>query len=75
MRLFNRLQFGFGDRTPVVLQTEAAECGLACIAMLLGHHGTVTDLATLRGRHGTMPQGMTLAELVRVADAITARKR
>ncbi len=60
---------GWAPRLPVVLQTEASECGLACLAMLLAHHGTVTDLPTLRSRHGAMPQGMTLAELSRVAVA------
>jgi ATP-binding cassette subfamily B protein RaxB len=51
-----RLQLGWRPGLPVVLQTEAAECGLACVAMLLGQHGTLTDLATLRGRHGAAPQ-------------------
>ncbi len=69
MQLLDRFQFGLRSRLPVVLQTEAAECGLACLVMILGHHGTTTDLAMLRGRYGAMPQGMTLAELVRIADA------
>ena len=69
MTLLDKLDFGWRRRVPVVLQTEAAECGLACLAMLLHHFGTSTDLATLRGRHGTVPQGMTLADLVRVATA------
>jgi ATP-binding cassette, subfamily B, bacterial CvaB/MchF/RaxB len=69
MDLLDKLDFGWRRRIPVVLQTEAAECGLACLAMLLDHFGTTTDLATLRGRHGTVPQGMTLADLVRVATA------
>ncbi|MBQ0961938.1 peptidase domain-containing ABC transporter [Ideonella sp. 4Y11] len=64
-----RLQMGWTPRLVPVLQTEAAECGLACVAMLLGHHGTLTDLATLRSRHGASPQGMTLADLSRVAQA------
>lgn len=67
MALLDRLQLGWGSRIPVILQTEASECGLACIAMLLAHHGTLTDLATLRGRHGAVPQGMTLLDLARVA--------
>ena len=69
MKLLDRLQFGWRSRIPVVLQTEASECGLACLVMLLAHHGTVTDLPTLRSRHGAMPQGMTLVELARVAAA------
>lgn len=69
MQLLNLLQFGLGTRMPVVLQTEASECGLACLAMLLAHHGTVTDLPALRGRHGAMPQGMTISDLARTAGA------
>ncbi len=69
MQLLDRLQLNWGSRIPVVLQTEAAECGLACIAMLLAQHGTITDLPTLRARHGAVPQGMTLIDLARVAKA------
>ena len=65
----DRLQLGWRRRLPLVLQTEAAECGLACVAMLLGHHGSVVELATLRSRHGAAPQGMTLVDLARVAQA------
>jgi ATP-binding cassette, subfamily B, bacterial CvaB/MchF/RaxB len=67
MQVLDRLQLGWGTRMPVVLQTEASECGLACLAMLLAHFGTVTDLPTLRSRHGAMPQGMTVVDLARVA--------
>jgi ATP-binding cassette subfamily B protein RaxB len=69
MSLLDRLQLSWGSRIPVILQTEASECGLACIAMLLAQHATVTDLATLRSRHGAVPQGMTLLDLARVAQA------
>jgi ATP-binding cassette, subfamily B, bacterial CvaB/MchF/RaxB len=65
--LLDRLNLGLGRRIPVVLQTESSECGLACLAMVLAHFGTTTDLATLRGRHGAMPQGMTIVDLTRVA--------
>ncbi len=67
MSLLDRLHFGLKRGIPAVLQTEASECGLACVAMLLAHFGTSTDLATLRGRHGPMPQGMTIIDLTRVA--------
>jgi ATP-binding cassette, subfamily B, bacterial CvaB/MchF/RaxB len=69
MALLNRLQLGWRNTMPVVLQTEASECGLACIAMLLGYHGTMTDLATLRNRYGSASQGMTLLDVARVAKA------
>ena len=51
----------------MILQTEAAECGLACLGMVLGYHGVVTDLATLRTRHAISLKGMTLASLSKIA--------
>lgn len=63
----DRLAFGLGRTLPVVLQTEAAECGLACLVMVLQHHGASTDLAALRTRHAVALTGMTLATLTDVA--------
>ena len=54
-------------RTPIVLQTEAAECGMACLAMISGHFGHRIDLAALRGRYNLSMKGMTLHDMVRVA--------
>ena len=54
---------------PVVLQTEAADCGLACLAMVLGWHGLHTDLRLLRQRHSVSINGMALSALARVAAA------
>jgi ATP-binding cassette, subfamily B, bacterial CvaB/MchF/RaxB len=44
------LRFTGGHRLPVVLQSEAAECGLACLAMVAGFHGHELDLNALRRR-------------------------
>lgn len=63
----DRLAFGLGRTLPVVLQTEAAECGLACLTMVLQHHGASTDLAALRTRHAVALTGMTLATLTDIA--------
>ena len=52
---------------PVVRQTEAAECGLACLAMIAAYHGYQTDLATLRHRHRVSLKGSTLRDLVTIA--------
>src|SRR4051812_3017925 len=54
-------------RIPVVLQTEAAECGMACLAMILGHFGHRIDLAALRRRYNLSLKGMTLHDIVRLA--------
>jgi ATP-binding cassette, subfamily B, bacterial CvaB/MchF/RaxB len=63
----DRLSFGLGQSLPVILQTEAAECGLACLAMVLNHHGVATDLAALRSRHTVAMTGITLATLTDIA--------
>ena len=62
------LRFGwFKPRAPMLLQTEAAECGLACLAMVAACHGLVTDLPTLRRRFPLSLKGATLADLTRIA--------
>jgi len=63
----DQLAFGLGRQLPVILQTEAAECGLACLAMVLNHHGVVTDLPALRTRHAVALTGMTLGTLTDIA--------
>ena len=69
------LNFSFARRTPVLLQTEAAECGLACLAMVAGHHGHHIDMATLRSRHSISLKGSTLTDLMRIAGALALAPR
>ena len=63
------------SRVPMVLQTEAAECGLACLAMVASAHGHRTDLPTLRQRFSLSIKGATLADLVRMADTLKLASR
>ena len=56
-----RLGLG-GSRTPMLLQTEEAECGLACLAMVAAHHGLKTDLPTLRKRFSVSLKGATMMD-------------
>ncbi len=70
------LNLGAGRRrVPLVLQNEAAECGLACLAMIAGAHGQPSDLPTLRQRFSLSLKGVTMAELVRMADAMQLNAR
>ena len=70
------LQLGFGARRlPLILQTEAAECGLACLAMVAAHHGLRSDLPTLRQRFSISLKGATLADLVRMAGQLQLSAR
>lgn len=69
------LNFSFSHRVPVILQTEASECGLACIAMIISYHGHQIDLASLRARHAVSPRGSTLADLMKVAGQLKFSSR
>ncbi len=60
---------------PIILQTEAAECGLACLAMVAGAYGLDTDLPTLRRRFSLSLKGVTLVEMVRMADVLGMNSR
>lgn len=62
-------------RTPYIAQSEAAECGLACIAMVAAFHGYETDLGTLRQRFSFSLKGATLKQLMEVAEAIGFNSR
>ena len=75
MNPVDALHLGFGKKLPMMLQTEAAECGLACLAMIATHHGRHSDLAELRRRFGMSIRGATLQDVVRIADQIGLASR
>jgi len=67
--LFNR------HHTPIVLQTETAECGMACLAMIAGHYGYRLDLPALRKHYDVSLKGMTLHDVVRLAHKLKLSTR
>ena len=67
MRLSELLELGGSARTPMIHQAEPAECGIACLAMVLAHHGVRMDLTTLRARLALSRRGTTLRELCTAA--------
>lgn len=74
--LAERLSLGLGGhRLPMLLQTEAAECGLACLGMVAAHHGHDCDLPSLRQRFSMSLKGATLADLVRLAGQLHLNAR
>lgn len=64
------LNFGARRRLPSILQTEAAECGLACLAMIASYYGHRIDLNTLRRRYPVSLRGVTLRGLIQVASQL-----
>jgi len=70
------LELGWhAQRVPVVLQAEAAECGLACLAMVAAAHGHRTDLAVLRQRFPASLKGVTMVDLVHMGEAMSLQSR
>ncbi|HEU5295225.1 MAG TPA: peptidase domain-containing ABC transporter [Burkholderiaceae bacterium] len=70
------LRIGFGaPATPVILQNEAAECALACLAMVAASHGLHTDLPALRQRFNLSLKGATMADLAMMARSLKLQTR
>lgn len=67
MRFPENISFAFGPSLPLILQTEATECGLACLAMVAGFHNLRVDLMGLRSRFPVSLKGATLLGLIRIA--------
>ncbi len=56
--------------TPLVLQAEQAECGLASLAMVAAHYGHDLALGVLRQRYAHLNHGPTLRTILSMSDAL-----
>ncbi|MBI3712363.1 MAG: peptidase domain-containing ABC transporter [Burkholderiales bacterium] len=72
-----QLSFSFwrSQRLPVLLQTEAAECGLACLCMVASYWGHKTDIASIRRRFSVSLKGVTLKGLMAMAQGLALQTR
>jgi ATP-binding cassette, subfamily B, bacterial CvaB/MchF/RaxB len=73
--VLSNLNLGLSQKLPSLLQTEAAECGLASLAMVASFHGYRTDLASLRAKYAISLKGATLTELMRIATTLGLQTR
>lgn len=64
------LNFSGRRHLPLILQTEVAECGLACLAMIAGYYGHETDLIHLRRRFSVSSHGTSLKHVLSMAAGI-----
>jgi hypothetical protein len=60
---------------PVILQSEMAECGLACLAMVSSYHGFEYDLVGLRNKHQLSLTGANLKNLIEIAEHLNLSAR
>lgn len=67
MDFLKRINLGLSAKLPVILQTESAECGLACLTMIAHYHGYLTDLWSLRQKYPISQKGATLHTLIKIA--------
>ncbi|MDG1640901.1 peptidase domain-containing ABC transporter [Klebsiella huaxiensis] len=73
--IISRLNFSLCKKTPVIIQSEASECGIACLSMVCGYYGLEIDLFNFRQRFGSSSQGVTLLELSKVAEQANLKNR
>ncbi|WP_422731783.1 peptidase domain-containing ABC transporter [Leclercia pneumoniae] len=71
----SKLNFSFRKSTPVILQSEVSECGIACLAMISGYYGLNIDLFNFRERFGSPSQGVSLLSLSHTADRAGLKNR
>ena len=69
-QIINQLDMRWRRRVPVIHQTETAECGLACLAMICGHFGKNIDLIYLRRKFNLSARGATLAGINGIAEQL-----
>jgi len=62
-------------RIPCIRQMEAADCGAACLAMVLGYFGKRVDLSELRDMTGDSRDGVTALSVMNAARAYGLRAR
>lgn len=77
MRFPNLLQSSFWStrRLPVMLQTEMAECGLACVCMIANYWGHRIDFANMRRRFSVSLKGASLKNVMAMAQALSFQAR
>ncbi|MDM7459459.1 MAG: peptidase domain-containing ABC transporter [Paracoccus sp. (in: a-proteobacteria)] len=69
------LNFSGRRRLPEIRAAEAAECGLACMAMVGRYHGHDIDLNGLRQRFSLSLTGATLRNLMQLAEQLSLSPR
>ena len=74
-KIIAKVNFSLLKKTPVILQSEAAECGAACLAMVCGYYGLEIDLFNFRQRFGSPSQGVTLMSLSKTAEHAGLKSR
>ncbi|VWD47735.1 toxin secretion ABC transporter ATP-binding protein [Burkholderia contaminans] len=75
MKWLDALHFDWRRRLPMMLQTQAAECGLVCVGMVAGYFDHDIDLVSLRRRFSPSLKGATLNDVMLMASRLGLASR
>lgn len=64
------LRFSSKQQLNIVMQAEASECGLACVAMLANFHGNQMSLDKLRQISPVSNQGSNLTQIMQIGELL-----
>lgn len=70
-----KLQFWHRKALPVMTQTEAAECGLTCLAMVTCYHGQKMTLSDIRRQFNVSINGLTLMDIMQFSEKLELTSR
>jgi len=73
--LLEKLNFKWFNRLPLIRQSQATECGLACLGMIANYYGHEIDMITLRRQFATSLKGATLADVIAMAQQLNMSSR
>lgn len=65
---YDGLNFNWRKRTPVILQSEAAECGVTSLLMVMNYYGANLDLLKIKSQNNLPSRGMNLYDLNKLAE-------
>lgn len=71
----SKLEFWHRKKLPILMQAEAAECGLTCLAMIASYHGNQIDLVSIRQQFRLSMYGATLHDLIQFSEHLKLSPR
>ena len=69
------LSFSMKNYTPLTLQAEIVECGLASITMLSSYYGHQLYMPAMRKLYSANLKGMNLQQLIELGDSLGLASR
>lgn len=63
------------QKLPVYLQSEVAECGVTCVAMIATYYGHRIDMISMRQRYPAGLQGMTVKQIIEISSDLALKAR